>query len=217
MKAQRSDTGLSLIELVVALSIFTLVAVMGSQALTGMLRNRDIILEHVDDNAALSRALTLLRADLSAIVPMAFYPPNRQSPQSALRFRGQTLSISVAGQPAFLTDGSIDDGFHRVEWSLDENGLTRRNWVTLTPLDTSSKSTDQQVLSNVRDLRIRSYVTGRGWIDGLNSGSVGATDSGGDGDSAGAAPEVYSSALPQAIELSFTLEGIGPITLVQSF
>lgn len=217
MKAHRSDTGLSLIELVVALSIFALVAVMGSQALTGMLRNRDIILEHVDDNAALSRALTLLRADLSAIVPMAFYPPNRQSPQSALRFSGQTLSISVAGQPAFLADGLIDDGFHRVEWSLEENGLTRRNWVTLTPLDTSSKSGDQQVLSNVSDLRIRSYVTGRGWIDGLNSGSVGATDSGGDGDSAGAAPEVYSSALPQAIELSFTLEGIGPITLVQSF
>lgn len=211
-----SDRGLTLIELVVAMSIFALVAVMGTQALTGMMRNQDSLTAKAAQNADLTRALALLRADLSAAVPMAFYPPDRQPPQSAIRFQSGVLSVSVIGRPGLGADRTVDAGFQRVEWRVQNGTLSRRNWATLIPERRSALQQDQEVLTGVRGLSIRSYLEGRGWIDGLSTFAAAASEAEG-GDTAGAAPEVYSSTLPQAIEVSFDLVGFGPLVLVESY
>ena len=52
----RRDQGITLIELIVAMALFALVAVMGLQALNGMLRSRDRLSDMADETAGLSTA-----------------------------------------------------------------------------------------------------------------------------------------------------------------
>ncbi|PYG27244.1 type II secretion system protein GspJ [Pelagimonas varians] len=216
MSKPHRDAGLTLIELVVAMSIFALVAVMGAQALTGMMRNQESLTAKADQNARLSRAVSMLRADLSAAIPMSFYPPDRQPPQSAIRFRSGVLSISVAGRQSFESERTVGSGFQRVEWRLQNGTLSRHSWSTLIPAQNSALQQGQEVLTGVRGLSLRSYVNGRGWIDGLGIAAP-VTTTVGDGDSSAGAPEVYSSTLPQAIELNFDIDGLGPLTVLESF
>lgn len=220
--ADKRDRGISLIELVVAMALFALVAVMGTQALTGMMRMRDGLQGRAEQAAALDRSLSLLRADLKALVPMLFYPPERQPPQSALRFRADRLALSVGGQPALTDppDGAPQPlGIKRVEWRLQGDVLQRRSWPVLTPALASSRSPAQEVMTGVRALRLRSYWPGLGWVTGASSAGPAAGSAGAvalDGDNSVAALEVYSSTLPLAVELTLETYGLGEITLIET-
>jgi len=241
-QAPNADRGISLIELVLAMAIFALVAVMGAQALTGMIRMRDGLTSRSSQTAALAEVTSLLRADLSALVPMLFYPPDRAAPQAALRFRrrGDTtvLALSRGGlaqfdssrtgglgsQPPGL-DAGLKTGLKtgRVEWRLQNGALSRRFWPSLIPADPRSRlQTGQQLgaeLGGISALRLRSYWPQIGWVDGattqgLGSGSVtaGAADS----DSSAGTIETYSDTLPLAVELTLVTGHFGDITLVES-
>ena len=61
MKRVSRDRGLTLIELVVAMAVFALVAVMGLQSLSGSLRMRDGLTARAEDSAALAQAIAVLR------------------------------------------------------------------------------------------------------------------------------------------------------------
>lgn len=223
----RADHGLSLIELVVAMAIFALVAVMGTQALTGMMRMRDGLTARSEQTAALAQAVSLLRADLAAMMPMLFYPPARATPRSALVFSGapgtRTLALSRSGgfgpdqiPPIGLQTGL---GLQRAEWHLRGGRLSRRIWPALMPARASAQSPALPVLEGVRDLRLRSYWEGPGWIDGPRPAAFGtdrpdqaATDE----DAAAGAAELYSDTLPLAVELVIDTVEFGTITLVET-
>ncbi|CUH89342.1 PilD-dependent protein PddD [Phaeobacter sp. CECT 5382] len=233
-----SERGLSLIELVVAMAIFALVAVLGTQALTGMIRMRDDLAARSDQAATLAEATSLLRADLAALVPMLFYPPDRAPPRSALRFARGTgrasLKLSVAGQPDFHKDvprltagqttrqtGPIGLSTQRVEWQLQAGVLSRGFWPTLTPARSASRSPSVPILTGVQDLRLRSYWPQIGWVDGASTLQASAADTAttttaADSDSAAFAAEVYSSSLPLAVELTLISDEFGKISLVES-
>ncbi|MEP2716392.1 type II secretion system protein GspJ [Pseudophaeobacter sp.] len=238
-EAAPQDRGLSLIELVLAMGLFALVAVMGAQALTGMLRLRDDLEARGTRSAALAEVTSLLRADLSALVPMLFYPPNRAPPQSALSYQrrgGDThLALSRGGLPRFVTGLSsagfstgLSTGFStgRVEWQVQDGQLSRGVWPSLIPAAASARQPqviwgDSTALGGVQDLRLRSYWPQIGWVDGVQpqggsasppSLTTGAADS----DGAGLASEVYSSTLPLAVELTLVTGAFGEITLLES-
>lgn len=216
------DCGVSLIELVVAMALFALVAVMGTQALTGMMRMRGGLQGRAEQAAVLDRSLSLLRADLRALVPMLFYPPERQPPQSALRFRNGLLGLSVGGQPALLaTAVTVPQplGIRRVEWQVQGDVLQRRSWPVLTPAQSSSRSPAQVVMTGVTGIRLRSYWADLGWVTGAETTGFSSASSTGvalDGDSSAAAIEVYSSTLPLAVELTLETHNLGQITLVET-
>jgi len=214
-----TDRGLSLIELVVAMAIFALVAVMGTQALTGMLRMRDGLTTRSEETAALAQAVSLLRADLSAMAPMLFYPPERSAPRSALRFSGtpgaRQMALSRGGAPG-AQDGL---GLQRIDWQLRNGQLSRRIWPTLMPATARLQSPAMPVLAGVRDLRLRSYWEGPGWTDGVSATRLGAVLPGqaaADDDSTGTLSEQYSDSLPLAVELVLVTEDFGEITLVET-
>tara|TARA_R110002049_G_scaffold44333_3_gene129867 strand:- start:115229 stop:115864 length:636 start_codon:yes stop_codon:yes gene_type:complete len=209
---------LTLIELVVAMAIFALVAIMGLQSLTAMLRMRDRLTEMDAQTAALSRGISMMRNDLTAVLPLLFYPPDRALPRSALHVSGggEVFSMSLGGQPEL--SGRI--AMHRVDWRLDTTSgvLHRRIWSTLTPADSSAMQQEIIVLDGVDGLRLRSYWAGQGWVDGLSSPLA---ISGGfarplDGDIAGGAAEVYSDILPDAIEVTLLRGAQGDVTLIES-
>lgn len=217
MRSLKDTRGLTLIELVVAMAIFALVAVMGLQSLTGTLSIRDRLVEIDSDQAALSQAVAMLRSDLSAVLPMLFFPPDRQAPQSALRLAagGRELQLSVGGQP----DGTNTDARQRVIWRLDSASgeLSRQQWRSLTPANTSARQPEVLFLTGVQRLEVRSYWAGLGWVSGVRlPGGVAPAQGAGDEDAGGVAPEVYSDLLPRAIEITLYLEGGKDIRLVEA-
>ncbi|UWQ35180.1 prepilin-type N-terminal cleavage/methylation domain-containing protein (plasmid) [Leisingera sp. M527] len=213
-----ADRGLSLIELVAAMAVFALVAVLGAQALGGMIRMRGTLEARAAETAALEQALSLLRADLSAAVPMLFYPPGRGAPQSALSLHGGVLALSAGGQPALVPDPQAL-GLQRIEWQLQGGRLSRRAWPALIPASAASRSPAVTVLEGVSGLRVRSYWEGPGWVEGtatLSPQPQAGTGAAADADRAGSAPEVYSSTLPLAVELQLETKGFGSIRLLET-
>ena len=205
------DRGLTMIELVAAMAVFALVAIMGLQALTGSLRMRDALSARADGSLALEQALALLRQDMGAALPMLFFPPGGAPPQSALRADPDGFALSRGGLPG-ATLG-------RVDWQVQDGTLTRRVWPTLTPANPGQRSPAAAVLAGVTGLQWRSHWPGAGWVAGLRppTGTIRTLDaSSTDSDSTSAAPETYSDALPEGIALTLVTRDFGQITLVES-
>lgn len=215
MTAPRTDRGVSLIELVVAMAIFALVAIMGVQSLSSMLRVRDALVVKDTQTTALGNGLATLRNDLSAIAPMLFFPPNRGAPASAVTVSGSSgVALSASGQPSL---GNRHQ-FHRIEWRVDQASqtLNRRVWTTLIPADASALQPEVNIMTGVTAIRVRSYWPTIGWIDGVSIFAPPADAALIDGDSTGSAAEVYSDLIPPAIEVTLTTLAYGDITLIES-
>lgn len=217
--------GLTLIELVVAMAIFALVAIMGVQSLSVSLTLRDRLSTTAGQTEALGQGVALLRNDLSAALPMFFFPPDRAAPSSALRAqRGDKgFSLSVGGQPGLtLPAGGVDAApRQRVTWRFDPGGqrLTRQVWPTLYPASASQQAPEVAVLEGVTGMILRSYWTGQGWVVGLRPPEgqqpVTTVASGDDDRAGGVAPEFYSNALPRAVELTLETRDFGRIVLLE--
>jgi len=165
-----SDRGLTLLELVAVLAIFSLVAVMGLQSLSGMMRARDRLTVADEEAAALARGLTLLRRDLKAADDAAFWPPEAPEPQPALLDQSAAegwFALTTAGR-ASLPDRQTA-GRARVIWRHDREAerLTRQVWPVLRPASDTALWPEITVLDRVAGLRLRAYA-GRedGWIAG---------------------------------------------------
>lgn len=217
--------GLTLIELVVAMAVFALVATMGLQSLTGSLTMRDRLSDIAQETEALSQATALLRNDLSSALPMFFFPPGQARPDSALKAaRGnQGFGLSIGGQPGLaLPTGGMDAAEkQRVDWRYDasQQRLTRRAWPTLYPAKASQQGPEIPVLDGVMGLSLRSFWAGKGWVSGLSSDSnqTSASGASGDGDQAGTVSENYSTTLPLAVEITLETTSYGQIIILEYF
>lgn len=217
MKAPR---GLTLIELVVALAVFALVAVMGLQTLTGTLRLQDRLGGEADRAAALAATAALLRADMGAAVPVLFRAPGGEL-RSAIAVTPEGLSLSRGGGwalgpgPEAVTQGQLQ----RADWRIDPatRRLTRRLWTSLTPGAASAAGPEVPVLEGVTGWSLRSYWPGQGWQAGLGAPPAARTgpDSGDTDRGAGLAPSTWSDTLPAALEITLQIDGLGPLRLLE--
>lgn len=211
------DRGMTLIELVVAMAIFAMVSVMGLQGVTGMMRMRDRLDTRAGDTAELSRALSLLRADLGAAVPLLFHPPGKVPPRSALVHDtgAGRLALSVAGQPDLSASGG--PGFGRAQWRLDaaSGTLFRSAWSHLTPSDLSAEGPEVAILTDVMSMGLRSYWDDIGWVEGSLPGdpaSLVIDDA--EGIEGTFVPT--SAALPLAVEITLVTGQYGTITVTEA-
>ena len=214
----RGTRGLTLIELVVAMSVFALIAVMGLQAMSGSMRIRDRLVAVDDETARLGFAVALIRADLSALVPMLFYAPGAR-PQSAVDYAqgGAQLGLSLAGQ----SDLSLRAGatYRRAEWRFDAptGRLSRRQWPALYPATAGDVLPEVVVLDDLRGWSLRSYWPRSGWMSGQGGGTVELAPSEGDVDGAPTVVTLdYSTTLPLAVEITLETARHGTITIVES-
>lgn len=247
---QSHTRGLTLIELVLAMAIFALVATMGLQALTGALRMRDRLVQTEVETGELAYALGLLRKDLAALTPMVFRPPDGV-PRSAIDLAtdGRRLGLSISGQPDLPPLSG--PGLHRVDWRLetgsDQRGgqiraqtrgqsggqtgqtgqsasrLTRQVWPTLTPASAAVAQPRMIVLEGVQRVTLRTFWPDIGWVAGstpiqLQGQPISALSSGlRDSDSgAGVSVSSYTSALPDAVELTLDTARFGRLVLIES-
>ncbi|MCR9272934.1 MULTISPECIES: type II secretion system protein GspJ [Mameliella] len=211
----KGTRGLTLIELVVAMALFSLVAVMGMQTLNGTIRTRDALGGRDDRDRALAVTLALLRSDLDRAAPMVFHAPDGP-PQSALTFDGSVLALTVSA-----LDGTTAP-FQRVEWRYDRatGGLSRASWPVSAPASAAQRNPDRVFLTGVESVRLRSYWEVQGWVEGAGAGLVGpaadAPDALDEDRTFARVANLYSDVLPSAVELTFNLDGLGEIRLLEA-
>ena len=217
--------GLTLIELVVAMSIFALVAVMGMQSLTGSLRLRDRLAESAEQTAGLSETTSLMRNDLSAAISLLFYAAeaDRPSPSLDASGEGQGFALSLGGQPVLPGPGETASSAsrQRVEWRVeaDTNRLIRQVWPTLYPAETEQVWPAVAVMEGVQGLELRTYWTGYGWVAGVRPADMpppGPREVEFDSDEEVRLSEALSDPLPLALEVTLITRDHGRITLMET-
>ncbi len=216
---EHRSAGLTLIELVVVMAIFALVAVMGVQSLTTTLRVSERLRAIDGVTLEMGSTISLLRNDMTSVVPMLFYPPNR-APRAAVwqSEDKMTFGFSLAGQPTF--DEVVTDR-HYVEWHFDKvsGQLLRRHWPSLLPAHDNQLGDDLVVLGDLAGFELRTWWEGTGWVEGVTQPVVAGITLAEvplDQDSVGAPAAAYYSNLPSAVEITLKSKQSGDIRILQT-
>jgi len=139
MSARQGDSGLTLVEVLVSLSLFALIGIAGFAIIDSVLTVRDRTEGRLERLGDVERALHLLRLDFE------------QAGSGALVFDG--VAVSFSREDADRGD-AVEIAYH-----ADDGTLIRRVRPALSP------PTFQRLLSGVEDARWRFYSKGAGWRD----------------------------------------------------
>ena len=164
------ERGLTLLELVAAMAIFALVAIMGLQTLGGMLRARDRVGAAEQSAVTLARGLTLLRADLKSAADLDFWPPAAFAPEPAFLDRSAEVGeFALSTEAHAVLPEAQTAGTERVIWRHDRRGerLLRIAWPVLHPASKAARAPEMVIFEGVVGLRLRAYaVPEEGWVGG---------------------------------------------------
>jgi len=191
MRTPRSARpGFTLVEALVALSLFALIAAAGTAVLSASIENRFAIRSATDRTAALQRTRALLRADLGQVTARRtrdrFGEPQPLALAGARTPGDPVLTLARAGWSN--PGGAGRPSLQRVEYRLVDGRLERR----VSPfLDGARPGPPQRLLSGVQALSVTFIKAGR---------ETAAPIPGPDGEP------------PDAVRLMVTLEGYGPVS-----
>ena len=182
-RAQDRQRGFTLLEILVAISIFALISAMAYSGLANVLRAN----EHIEKERAAWRELGLLylrmEEDISQIRPRTIYdaygvtraalearPANSRpldDPDIAFTRGGIFLpKLDTTGTPQTSTQikRPVRVDLQRVAYRLNERVLSRWTW---SELDQAPQSRPQEtvVLKDVMEFQLRYYVPKAGWVD----------------------------------------------------
>jgi general secretion pathway protein J len=187
--SRRSDElGFTLVELLVSLLIFGMLAAAGVALLSFSVRAQEVAEGRLDDLAALRRAGALLAGDLAQAAPRAF-----RDEAGAVRpaFDGGTGEGGGAAL-AFVRRGweNVDDSprpsLQKVEYRLVGGRLERRSYPLV---DGAAPQADAAILDGVRRLRLRYRDKQGAWRDRWDPTRI--------------------TELPRAVELVMDVDGAG--------
>lgn len=202
IKDNIGDDGFTLMELVVVLMLFALVATFSLQAMTGTLRFRDSLAGLDDDTKDVTQMLSLLRSDLTDAVPLLFFSPGGQS-SSAIEIAPSQDQIAMSVSGNFDLAGQSTAGFARVIWRFKSgsNQITRQVWPVLIPASSDLASPEVVISNDITGMSFRTLSAVSGWI------------SGGEPD----ASSGRSNALPRAIEITVETARFGRLNTLVSY
>lgn len=163
----RRTAGFSLLELVVVMAMFAVVALVGVQVIGQVLRTDRRLAEVNAQAADLALGLALLRADLGAAIALPFYPPGGLAlPALDAPARENRFALSLGGQ-AMLDGGGPGRG--RVIWRLDPltRNVTRQVWPALIPGDIRMASPEVVIFRDITALTLEGFAPDSGWTVGF--------------------------------------------------
>jgi general secretion pathway protein J len=190
--------GFTLLEILIALAIFALLAVMAYSGLSSVLRTREITDARADALNQLVMANRLLARDLEQVVPRPIRDEygDTQPPLLGGSTIGRIIELTRGGwrNPA----GQLRSTLQRVAYRVDEESLIREYWVTLDRAQ-ESEPLEQTLLDGVQSVTLRFLDDKQTWHTewpplGLN-----------EADNAG------ELNLPLATEVTLEIEGWGEI------
>jgi len=195
--AIRPSSGFTLLELLVALAIFSLVAVMSYDALKTVLNQQAATEVQAESLAELQKVYLLLQRDIEEVVPR----PVRDEfgdPKPAL-LGDETLQLTRGGwsNPA----GRLRSTLQRVGYAYEDGYLVRYIWAVLDRAQ-DSEAQRQPLIGEIEEMTIRYLSASNEWDDRWPNplalaGGIGAL-----------------TALPRAVEITLDHERFGPLVWV---
>jgi len=145
--------GFTLVEMLIALTIFGMLTAAGVALLTLTVRTQETSERLLGEVGALRRLGALMTADLGQA---AARPSRDRDGQPRPAFAGSTLSL------ALVRRGGEEGALQRVEYRLDGNRLER---LAYQRVDGDSRAVAIRLIDNVRQLRLRYRDREGGWRD----------------------------------------------------
>lgn len=194
MRACRAQ-GFTLLELLVALAVFSMVALMAYSGLRSVLQSKQVTEQRAERIQRLQSAMMMLERDLSQFVPRGIRDDygDRQPAIRTADYGSILLEFTHAGwrNPTGIARSTLQ----RVAYGIEEESLLRFSW---TVLDRAQESSPYKVklLDGVREMRLRYLDEAHEWHEqwppaGLEPGEPVPT--------------------PLALEVSLELEDMGDI------
>lgn len=160
---RRSVGGFTLLELLVALSVFAMISVMAYTGLRNVLQTKQHTEQRAKRIQRLQSTMLMLERDLSQIATMRGVRNDFGDVEPALRtadFGAISLEFTRAGwrNPTGMARSTLQ----RVAYGIEEESLRRFSW---TVLDRAQGSTSDQfvLLEGVREMRLRYLGSGGDW------------------------------------------------------
>ena len=178
--------GFTLVEVLVALAIFAMIASAGVGLLSFAIDNRLAVRDASERTAAFQRARALMRADLGQAAPRRVRGGDG-APQAAFELGGEAL-FAVTRRGWINPGEARRASMQRVEYRLVEGRLERR---VRERLDGARPAEPQVLLENVESAQVTAIL---------------------DGDPIADWRPVQNRPLPDAVRIDLTLEGYGPVS-----
>lgn len=187
MNSSSTIKGFTLLELLIAISIFSVMATIAYGGIKLVIDGGQQLERAADELSSLQRTFLLIQQDIEQIVPRGIRDEfGSQEPAFLCCSDEKLLQLTRGGVRGVLTGWS---DLRRVEYHLDEGKLERRVWSTLDRVQ-DSKPSRLQLLGDVKSIEI----TFLGYDDAEWQTSI--------------QPESIKniSAVPRAIEVTITTE-----------
>jgi general secretion pathway protein J len=153
--------GFTLLELLVALAVFAVLAVIAYGGLNNLLAVRERVVASLERTAELQKAYARLRNDFQQLRARPSRDPYGE-PQPALQLRGDMLELTRSGWRNPLSQPR--SALERVGYRLDADGrLLRTSWRAVDRAQDAAVS-EAVVLAGVEDLQWR-FLDGTEWRD----------------------------------------------------
>jgi general secretion pathway protein J len=200
MQSRQSNAGLTLIELLVAVAIFGLLAVMAYGSLSRLLDQR----ERLETEQRFWRELSMVFLRLDDDFAHARERPVRDVSGFALpAFRGQPTDPRPTAESSveFTRGGELDYGggrrsdLRRIEWRLRDGAIERLTWPVLDRAPTSEPVV-AALLGGVEEFELRFLSANSGVQQRWPPQTTGAA----------------TDVLPRAVEVTITIDGRGSFT-----
>jgi len=174
--------GFTLIEVMIAMAIFSLLSLLAYQILSASVKNSEIAQEHTARLNEIQTAFSLLERDLIQVLPRQTEEEETYLSATETSLRFTTLGSYPAATPLSASDLS------RVDWAIIDHALTRSaSALPSAPLPDAAPLTPVTMLTGVRTLHWRFFSAG--WADKWDQATT----------------------FPAAIELVVTLDDMGEI------
>jgi general secretion pathway protein J len=193
----QSSAGFTLLELLVALSIFSLIAIMSYNGLKVVLNTQAETEIQADSLAELQKVYLLLQRDIEQVVPR---PVRDEYGDEQPALTGDdTLQLTRGGwsNPA----GHLRSTLQRVGYAYEDRQLVRYSWAVLDRAQ-DSEAQRQPLVGDIEEMTIRYLAENNEWGDRWPNPLA-------QGDGA-----IVGAALPRAVEIMLDHEKFGPLVWI---